>query len=405
MTATASVPTQDMQGIAVPQSSVNPELWQQLTRRLTFQQKSFAYAGLGNTDQISLLQTGIISGISIKFSGTLTVTLGGGTAATTMRWPYDLAKAVRVAANGQSNLINCHGSKLKLRDILARGVLSDRGVTPLGGTSGTSAVGSGGASPGNALSSGSMALSSEIWGVGQNVTAIPAGAYPVELDWYCPLAWDELTMTGAIFAQTSATDLTVAVDWAPSSDLFALTGAATAVLTGNISIVGRVFSIPEVNGEIVIPDLSTFHSLIESRYTAVANGDNEVRLAGQGVGRQLMRVFYQLWNGAAPGAPVQMSATNFGQQGWRFGGNDTPENLPDGRHLRYFNERLADSDMGLVYGFGLFDFAKEFAFRDSVDEGQATELRLLINVANAVSLSTPAIEYVQETVFAGATGA
>ena len=404
MTNAATAPSVEMQGIAVPQSSVNSQLWQQLTRRLTFQQKASSYAGLGNTDSTSLLQTGIVSGLSLKFSGSLVVTPGSGTVATTMRWPYDLAKAVKCSANGQSNLINVSGAKLKLRDILARGVLSDRGVVPLGGTSSSTQVGSGGASPGTISNGGTLALDSEVWGVGQNVTGIPSGTYPVELNWYLPLAWDELTMTGAIFAQTSATDLTVSVDWAGQSDLFVLTSNATVALTGTWQLVGRVFSIPEVNGEIVVPDLSTFHSLIQSRYTAVATGDNEVRLAGQGAGRQLMRLFYQVWNGSTP-APLAMNATNFGQQGWRFGGNDTPEVVPDGRHLRYFNERLLNSDVGEVYGFGLWDFAKEFAFRDSIDEGSATELRLLINIANGVSLTNPVIEYVQETVFAGSTGA
>lgn len=401
-----TVPTVDMQGIAVPQSSVNAQLWQQLTRRLTFQQKGFTWAGLGNTDQVSLLQTGIIAGISIKVSGQIVATAGTGSIASTMRWPYDLVRACRVAANGQSNLINCHGSKLKYRDVLARGVFSDRGVQPLGGAASATPVGVGGAYPGTLVQQGTMALASEIWGVGQNVTAIPGAptTYPFELDYYAPLAWDELTMTGAIFAQTSATDLTVAIDWAPITDLFVLSGNATVVLSAAVQLVGRVFSIPEVNGEIVVPDLSTFHSLIESRYTAVGNGDNEIRLAGQGVGRQLMRLFYQVWNGN-PAAPIPLTAANFGQQGWRFGGNDTPENLPDGRHLRYFNERLLNADEGGQYGIGLFDFSKEFAFRDSVDEGQATELRLLTNIAPSVSLTTPAVEYVQETVFAGATGA
>lgn len=394
--------SQTMQGIAVPASSVNAPAFFDLTKRLTFTQGSGSYAGLGGTDQITVLQTGIISGLSLKFSGTLTVTPGSGTVASTMRWPYDLPKSVQMSANGQSNLINCHGSKLKVRDILARGVLSDRGVVPLGGTSGNTQVGSGGASPGTISNGGTLALDSEVWGVGQNCTGIPAGAYPVELDWYLPAAWDELTLTGAIFAQTSATDLQVNVTWAAPADLFTLTGNAAVTLAGTFQLVGRVFSIPEVNGQIVVPDLSTFHSFIEARYTTVALGDNEVRLAGQGVGRQLMRMFYQVWNG---NSPLAMNAANFGQQAWRFGGNDTPETVPDGRHLRYFNERLLNSDIGENYGFGLWDFSKEFAARDSVDEGSATELRFLTNIANGVSLNNAYVEYVQETMFAGATGA
>lgn len=393
----ASAPTApmvSMQGIAVPQSSVDPTTFFKLTRRLTFQEKAAGFAGLGQTDNFSVLQTGIVSGLSIKFLGTLVVTPGSGTVATTARWPYDLMKACRFSANGQSNLTNCSGLKLKFRDIAARGVLTDRGVTR----------GMGGASPGTQVSQGTFSLSNESWGVGSNVTAIPAGTYNVELVWYIPCAFDEVTLTGAIFAQTSATDLNVAIDWALPTDLFTLTGNATAVLTGAYNAAGRIFSIPESNGQIVVPDLSIFHSLIQSRYTQLASGDNEIRLSGQGVGRQLLRLYYQLWNGA-PAVPVPLNATNFGQQAWRFGGNDTPEQVADGRHLAFFNERLFDTDISTQWGFGCWDFAKEFSFRDSIDEGTATELRFLTNITNAVTLSTPAVEYVQETVFSGPTGA
>lgn len=407
--APAAVPAQSMQGIAVPNAVVDAQTFQKLTRRLTFTQRTFAFGGLGVTDNVPILQTGIVSGLSLKASGTLTVTPGTGTVATTARWPYDIPKAIRVSANGQSNLVNCHGSVLKLRDIFARGTFSDRGVVPAGGTSGVSQVGIGGASPGTILSGGSLAEDAEVWGVGQSVTGIPAGAYPIELNWYIPLAFDEISLVGAIFAQTASTDLNIAIDWAPLTDLFVLTGNATVTLAPfNIQVTGRNFSIPEVNGQIVVPDLSTFHSIIEARNVAIANGDNEVRFAGQGVGRQLMRFMYRVFNnptGGGPGVPLTANANNFGQQGWRFGGNDTPEVVPDGRHLRYFNERLLNSDIGENYGFLTWDFSKEFAFRDSIDEGTATELRILCNIAPGVALTLPYMEYVQETVFAGASGA
>lgn len=394
-TAVSPAPMVQMQGIAVPSAAVNPAEFFRLTRRLTFTQKSGTYAGLGNTDNLSILQTGIISGLSLKFSGSLVIALPTGTAATTARWPLDIPRAIRLSANGQSNLVNCSGSKLKLRDVMALGNQTDRGISQ----------GVGGASPGTATNQGTLSLASEAWGVGSAVTAIPAGTYPVELNWYIPVAFDERSLTGAIFAQTSATDLNVAIDWAPLTDLFVLTGTATATLTGTITLLGRAFSIPEQNGQILVPDLSVFHSIIQSRYVAVANGDNEVRLSGQGVGRQLLRAWYQVWNGTAPGAPLAMTAANFGQQGWRFGGNDTPEAYPDARHLRMSNERLFGDDVGSVFGFGVWDFCSDFSFRDSVDEGTATELRLLINIASGVTLTTPAVEYVQETVFAGPTGA
>jgi hypothetical protein len=392
-----TTPTQVMQGIEVPASSVNPDEFFRQTRRLTIPEKSLAaFAGLGFTDTVSILQTGIISGLMIQFSGQVVVTLGGGTCATTGRWPYDLPRAIRFSANGQSNLINCHGSPLKAREVMARGDLTDRGVIR----------GVGGASPGTQVQQSTLSLSSENWGLGQNVTAI-AGApttYPFELEWYVPVAFDDLTLTGAIFAQTSATDLVLAIDWAPSTDLFLLTGAATAVVTGSVNIFATLYTIPAgPNGDIIVPDLSTFHSLIESRQSVIANGDNEVRLAGQGVGKQLLRLYGRTFNQAVANNPVPLpvNSTNYGNLLWRFGGNDTPEVWSNGFAHNHRVEKLFDCDLGTLAGYWCHDFASENAFRDSVDEGTATELRWLANIPNGVALTNPFAEYVQETLSIG----
>lgn len=391
---TSSTPTLSMQGVVVPQSSVNPKLFKQLTRRLTFLIKTASFAGLGLTDQFPVLQTGIVAGITIRFTGTLTVTHNTGSVATTPRFPYDLIKAIRFTANGQSNLVNVSGAKLKVRDVIQQPELTDRGVSR----------GIGGASPGTATTQGTLSLASESWGVGSNVTAIPTGAYVVDLNWYVPVAWDLIDLIGAIFAQTSSTDLNIQIDWAAVSDILTITGNDTAVLTGTYIAEGIVFTIPQDGqGGIVVPDLSAFHSMIQSRYLPVT-GLNEIRLPGQGVGRQLMRLFWQTWNGASP-APVPVNATNYGQQGWRFGGNDTPEIFTDGQHLREFNERWFNSDLGAVWGFLVMDFASQNMFRDSIDEASATDLRILHELLAGLSLTSPFTEFVQETIFAGAVGA
>jgi hypothetical protein len=391
----APMPTQVMQGIEVPRSSINPAQFFQLTRRLTILEKSLpAFAGLGSTDTIPILQTGVLSGIMLQFSGQLVVTLPTGTVASTGRWPYDLIRACRFTANGQSNLINVHGGKLKAREIMARGDLTDRGVPQ----------GIGGASPGTSRVQGTMSLNSEAWGVGQNVTAIPAATYPIELEWYVPVAFDDMTLTGAIFAQTSATDLFVAIDWAPLSDLFLLTGTATAVVTGSLNAFATLYTIPQgPDGNVIVPDLSVFHSLIESRAPVIANGDNEVRLSGQGVGKQLLRVYGQTFNQVVAGnaIPLPVNSTNYGNILWRFGGNDTPEVWNNGSAHNHVNEKRFDCDLGAFGGYWIHDFASENAFRDSVDEGTATELRYLVNIPNGVTLTNAFGEYVQETVSIG----
>lgn len=395
MSRSTSAPTQVMQGIEVPTSSINAAEFFRRTRRLTFSQKTFQYSGLGFTDNVPVLQTGIISGLTVKFSGSLTVALPTGTVQTTPRWPYDLMKAGRVSANGMSNLQNVSGWKYKAREIMARGDLTDRGVPQF----------IGGAYPGTARTQGTLSLNNESWGVGQNVTAIAAGTYSVELEWYIPIAFDDSnSLLGAIFAQTSATDLNLALDWAPPTDLFITTGTATVALTGSCVVSGKAYTIPQApNGSVVVPDLSTFHSMIQTRSASPVNGVNEIRLAGQGVGKQLMRLFWQTWNTTGGiSAPLPVNATNTAQVGWRFGSNDTPEMYNDGRLLAYAVEKTFDCDLCTFQGIKVLDWCSENAFRDSIDEGTATELRFIDEIPSAIVLSGAYIEYVQESLSVGA---
>ena len=387
----AAAPTLVMQGIEVPTSSVDPQSFFRLTRRLTVTQKTFTYAGLGLTDNVPVLQTGIISGIQINATGSVVVTPGTGTVASTAKWPYDLLRAARFSANGQSNLINVGGNDLKAREQMARGDLNDRGIVQS----------IGGAAPGTAVQQGTMALNSEAWGFGQNVTGIGAGTYGIDLEWFVPIAYDDLNLMGSIFAQTSSTDLNLALDWANLSDLFTLTGNATAAINLTVVVSATLYTIPVApNGkDVIVPDLSTFHSLIKTRYATVGNGVNEIRLSGQGVGRQLLRVFARTFSN---GSPLPVNATNYGQLGWRYGGNDTPEVWASGKMLGYRNEKTFGVDLGKYQGYWVLDFCNENAFRDSIDEGTATELRMIMEIPAAVGLTAPYTEYVQETLSAGA---
>lgn len=386
-----TAPTQTMQGIEVPASSINPAAFFQLTRRLTVTQRTFTFGGLGLTDNVAILQTGIISALQVEASGSVVVTAGTGTVATTSKWPYDLLKAARFSANGQSNLINCPGTDLKVREIMQRGDLSDRGIIK--------AIG--GAHPGTPTQQGTLSLDTEAWGLGQSTTAVASGTYNFQLEWKVPVAYDDLNLMGAIFAQTSSTDLNLALDWAPVSDLFTLTGNATVAVNATIVVSATLYTIPVApNGsDVIVPDLSVFHSVLSTRFASVGNSLNEVRLSGQGVGRQLLRLWFRTFSG---GAPLAVNATNYGQIGWRYGGNDTPELWTSGQSSAYSTERMFNSSLGKA-GFVVIDFANENAFRDSIDMGTATELRYLAEIPSGVALSAPYMQYTQETLSAGAS--
>lgn len=386
-TSTAGA-TRTFQGQTVPAESVNPAAFFQNTRRKRSREYGGVFAGLGQTDTAELKKSDILATIHVRFSGTLTVTHNAGTVAATFRWPYDLIKAVRFTANGQSNLVNCSGLKLKAREMFANPEADDRGVAQ--------------SVSGATVTQGTLAQASESWGVGPGQAAIATGNYPVELYWKVPVAEDEKDLSGAVFLQTSAMDLNLFIDWNTAATLFTITGNDTVVLTGNVIVETEKYSIPVSGGNFVVPDLSLYHSLVQSQTSSLAQGDNEARIIGQGVGKQMLRCFFQLWNGATS-VPLAATAANFGPQGWRYGTNETPEVFPDGRSLRQWNESLYGSDVGAVWGFLAHEFEATWGFRDAVDMGQTSDLRLYLNIVAA--LTNPVLEYVTETMFAAGSAA
>lgn len=388
-TAAPAAPPLNMQGIAVPASSVNPQAFFARTRRHTQQEATRPYTlGASTQDVVELRKSDILSTIKLDFTGSLVVTPGTGTVASTPRWPYDIIQSVRYTANNASNLINCSGSQLKVREQMKNTQLTDRGITQT--------------VAGAQVNQGTLSLSSESWGVGSNTTALAAGTYPVQLQWIIPVAEDEVDLSGATFLATSTADLTLTMVYEQLANLFTVTGNATVALSGNFTVKTTKFSIPldPSTGDIIVPDLSMFHTLIQSSTSAIANGDNEVRIVGQGAGKSLLRMYYQLWNGAgAAAAPLAATAANFGPQGWRYGTNETPDLYADGQDMREVNERQFGTDVGKVWAFLCHDFASQLEFRDVVQMGETGELRLYCNLPSGVSLNQPSLRYVTEAVY------
>jgi hypothetical protein len=401
-----------VQGIDVPASSLDDKLFFALTRRQLRAAKSLTnFAGMGSTDEFTLVHDGIVAGLLIRVTGTVT---GVGTAAvSTRRWPLDVLRAVRFAANGQTNLINVSGGKLKALQYMYPDT-SDGGVTPLGGVAGTPVkVGISGANPGFSVdvptaqtASGYLAESHDIWGFGSGCSAIAAGAYPVDLHYWVPVAFDQKTMEGGIFAQTEGTNLTLALDWASQTDLISTAFGTSTTFGLQFSVHEVYFDIPIVGGRRILPTgIQYFHQLIQTRATsAIAQGDNEFLLPGIARGRKLMRVFWQLWNGAASAPVVPRDGSNiqnFGPTGWLYGGNQQPERYLTGADLAWLGEMLWDSDLASQWGFFGFDFANAWAFRDLVDLGSTNDLRLSMNVSTNVTISSPIWEVVQQVLVGG----
>lgn len=393
-TLTPSAPL-SVQGQSAPDLTVDPGAFYAATRRLRYPMRSLtSIAGLGSTDSTQLRQTGIVAGLEVRVTGT--VTFGGTITGTTMsyRWPYNLISGARLSANGQSQLVNCNGLQLKLLEFASNTDLVDRGISrPFGGST---------------ITQGSLSTSAEDWGtssgnlLGPGVTVPATGTYTVDLDFFIPVAADQVSLVGAVFAQSAATNLTLDLQWETQANLLTLGGSATFTSALQYQVTGVVYSIPAVGGKAVIPDLSQFHQIAGARVAGQGQGDNEILLPGTGVGRKLLRTYFQTYTGSTP-TPLAMNATNYGNLAWRYGGSDQPEGFSNGTQLRYLNERQFSTDVGKSWGFGVWDFASQFALRDVVDEAYTSDLRLLINLVS--SPTSPFVEFVQETLFAAPVGA
>ena len=382
-----SAPITNFQGIAVDPRGVNKDAFMALTRRKRVPEVARTWAGIGGVDNITIRKSDIMSAIRIRLTGSIVVT--GTTSVTTAAWPYGLLKNCKLIANGQSNLIDCSGPHLKFREFAVNTELTDRGIIKsVGGAN---------------VQNGSLSLNTETWGVGNASSALTAGTYNFELEYFVPVAEDDKDLAGAIFCQTSSMDITLALQWANLADVFTQNAGTVTFGTVTLVIETEKFSIPVSNGIMILPDLSLFHSIVQTSTSTITNGDNQVRLIGQGSGKSLLRLWFRVLNGAAGvAAPLAVNAVNYGNQSWQYGTSEKPEVYQDGTSLREWNEWAYGTDVAAVWGFQCHDFAYANAFRDVVDMGQTSELRLSTVIQTGVTLTSPSLEYTQETIFAAA---
>jgi hypothetical protein len=380
-----------MQGIAIPAAVVDKAGFFRRTRRHTQLEETRAVtiqpaaSGPSNTrDTITLRRSDILSEVTLRLTGTLTINIGTGTVASTAAWPYGLFRNIGFNANGASSLISARAWTLKAREIAKDEGLSDNGVTQtIGGTS---------------RNNGTLALPTEAWGVGQNTGSLTTSTPAVDLVVTLPVAEDGFDLSGAIFLQTSSAELSVVIDWAAIGDVFAFTGNGTASFSGTLEVHTTKFEIPTENGAIIVPDLSMFHSLVETSAPVISTGvDASTIVVGQGAGKFVLRVIQQLQNGAV-NAPVPVTSANFGLMAWRFGTAETPDQWFNGTALRNSNARAYNSDLGGLQGYAVHEFAKA-GFRDLVDMGATADLRLINNVSNSVTLNNAKLWYAVESVY------
>lgn len=396
MATKTAAPTQFIQGVQTPNMVINPAVFYATTRRMRFPVKSAtSIAGLGSSDPVEIRKTGILTALVVRVSGTVTVATADPTA-----WLYDyplnIVKEFRLSANGQSNLISARGITIRTHELSTNPKVTDNATSKY--------------YAGTAYTKGTLGLGTDVWAdasgdpnPGAASGAHAPTAYTIDISYVIPVAADPKYLVGAIFGQSSATNINLEILWNTEAALVTVGGAAlTWALTYSVDAVA--YTIPQVGGQFVVPDLTQFHQLIEFRQSGLGANDNEISLPGVGVGRKLLRLIFQVARTSTlAGNPLAVNATNYNKIAWAYGGNNMPETWSNGTKLAQQNERETGCWLGRLWGMGLIDFASEFALRDAIDMAATSDLRLILGLAAAPTAGYAQVA--QEVIAATAVGA
>jgi hypothetical protein len=353
-----------LQNIPASPFVTDPAAFFQMTEKQVITPKSFATPGSGLFRQEQLLQAGIVSKLRITFIGTLTVATAS--VVTSDQWPYNLLKSFRLSANGQNDLFSCDGIDLHVRRFIQYPAYVES-VDTFPGTVGG----------------------------GDTVTV---NTYTLALTWEVPIAMDDLTLVGSIYAQSSATNLTVRVDQALNSDLFS-TNPANATIAGTWYVEETFFRIPfDSQAQQVLPDLTRLHGFnaVEVPFT----NTGEVRAPLIRSEGQLARLFLSVRRGAnnrLSAAPNASAANKLDQMRVEYGGNQRPFVFNPASTLLALNNQHYGRTA--PYDRLILDTVKENPPRDAILMQGVTELAAVPTVNSGVTVTAGVVRLLQETLY------
>lgn len=320
-------------------------------------------SGLQVPEQL-LPQAGIISKLRIAFKGTLTVATAAVT--TSDQWPYNLMKGFLLKANGQNNLWDCDGIDLAaLRFARFPSYAERTDVFP--GT-----VGGG--------------------------DSVAVGTYTLYLTYEIPIAVDDMSLIGSLYAQSGYTNLAVRISQALNTDLFSA-NPANATITGTFNIEETFFTIPQdEHGQLIIPDLTRLHGFNATEVPINNVGENRmplIRSAGQ-----LLRLLVSVRGSATnrlSAMPNAASSKALDALRVEYGGNQRPYEWDPASQLLALNNEYYGAP--LPYDRLSIDLIKENPTRDVILMQGVTELVVIPRVGSGVTISGGTGRSVQETLF------
>lgn len=353
----------NLRNLPATKYSINPGLFNQLTSKTVFDPINFALPAFGNFVENQLLQVGVVAKIRLLVSGTITTVGAPTTIVPTAKWPWGLLNRVTVSGNGQNDFISCDGWDLRIRQIAANRAFAD-GVSFFPANAG--------AAPFNL-----------------------AGVATFLLQYDVPIAMDDTTLIGSLYAQSEATNLTYRIQTETQANLFTIT-AGTLAIAAIVYLEETIFEVPYDPNHpdtLVIPDLTVLHGLVgnENAIGAQNKGTtNLYRIQGQ-----LERFIWRQQDATA--STGFYPTASYTQAQLLYGANQTPYTFNPLTMLRVRNN--IDYREVLPEGIYVIDFIAENAARDQVLLEGVTNLRLETNYVVAPAV-TASLHFVQETLFA-----
>ena len=352
-----------IRNLPVTKYQINPGLFNQLTSRVIFDPINYALPAFGNYQNTQLLQVGIVSSINILVVGTITTTGTTVTIAPTAHYPWDLI-SVQISGNGQNNFISCTGWDLTLRLRAANRAYVDT----------VSSYPAAGASP-----------------------FTGAAAVAFTLAYKIPIAMDDTTLVGALYAQSEATNLVLKVTTGNSADLFRIT-AGTLAISGTVYIEEEIFEVPydpQHPDTLVIPDLTVLHGLVSNDNAVASQTTLDTQLFR--INGQLERLFFYTVDLSTAAAPAFTTTATYTQTQLIYGSNQNPYTFNPMNFQKFRNNR----DYRVAFPDGQFclDFVADNPARDLVLLEGVTNLRLRTQYS-AAPTGGSFVHFVQETLFA-----
>ena len=348
--------------------TVNPALFNALTQKQVFNPQNFSFPSPANYTTTVLRQVGIISKLRLLIEGAVVLSAAA-QLTPTYKWPYGIAKNVQLSGNQMNNFISCTGNDLYLRQLIQHRAFVDQITVP---------------------------------GIGPSGVAV-AGTYPFTIQLEVPIAMDMTSLTGSLYAQTEATNLTLQITAEAIANLFTGAGVADATITNtagtagttpNVLVEETIFSIPynpQKAGELVIPDLTVLHGFISNDVPVAAQATVTTNLYRTNA--DLYRFFYLTDNGN-----VLVPSADISNAQLMYGASEVPYAFNPVLFNRLNNNE--DARLALTDGEYCLDFAAENPGRDKVILEGVANLRLQTQYSGVTWNSAAYVHTVQETLFA-----